>query len=229
MCIKNTSAGKKDSRKVIFADSFVSSMLGFTPVRIEKVKDRQLETVLEHIVRIYPLPESSLSKLTTYFHKESYPKGHVLFQAGTVESKVCFLEKGLARAYCYKGDKQVTFWFGSEGDTIFSYPSYVANKPGYETIELLEDAELYTIELEIVQRLFREDIELANWGRKLAELELIKTEERLISLQFQTGIERYRDFLERSPKLMQRVQLGHIASYLGISQVTLSRIRAEIK
>ncbi len=93
---------------------------------------------------------------------------------GRVEHKMYFIEKGIARAYCYREEKEITFWFGAEGDVVFSYNSYVADKPGYETVELLEDAVLYSISHTDIRDLFDTHIELANWGRKLAEYELIK-------------------------------------------------------
>lgn len=98
-----------------------------------------------------------------------------------------------------------------------------------EDIELLEDCELYELKIQNLQKLFEKDIFIANWGRRFAEQELIKTEERLISRQFRTARERYKELLKNNSDLIQRVQLGHIASYLGITQVSLSRIRAEIK
>lgn len=139
------------------------------------------------------------------------------------------LEKGIARAFCYKEDKELTFWFGTEGDFVPSYNSYIYDKPGYESIELLEDSTLYKISHSAIRALFNTDSEIANWGRKLAEQELVKTEERFIAHLFQTAIEKYRNLLQRSPELLQRVPLGYIASYLGVTQVTLSRIRSEIK
>jgi CRP-like cAMP-binding protein len=107
--------------------------------------------------------------------------------------------------------------------------SYVEDKPGYESIELLEDCDLYRMETESLRKLFNEDIHIANWGRKLAEAEMIKSEELIISRQFKTSLERYKDIMAYQPELLKRVQLGYIASYLGITQVSLSRIRAEIK
>lgn len=107
--------------------------------------------------------------------------------------------------------------------------SYVEDQPGYETIELLEDCELYELKTENLKKMFNEDVHIANWGRKFAENELIKTEERLISKQFKNASERYLELMKDHPELIQRVQLGHIASYLGITQVSLSRIRAELK
>jgi len=80
-----------------------------------------------------------------------------------------------------------------------------------------------------LRTLFEEDIHIANWGRKFAEQELIKVEERLIFRQCRTAMERYKELIATDPELLQRVQLGHIASYLGMTQVSLSRIRAELK
>ena len=106
--------------------------------------------------------------------------------------------------------------------------SYIENKVGYETIESMEDCELYEIKMSDLQEFYATNLEIANWGRKLAEIELIKTEERFISRQLGTAIDRYKKLLIENPSLINRVQLGYIASFLGISQVTLSRIRAEI-
>ena len=77
--------------------------------------------------------------------------------------------------------------------------------------------------------LFEEDIDIANWGRKLAELEFLRAEEKLIPLLFTTASERYRVLLERTPDLLQRIPLECLASYLGITPVSLSRIRAKLK
>jgi len=184
---------------------------------------------IEQIINaIHAIPESSMQLLKQSVHAINFPKGHILFRAGKFESKICFIRKGIVRAYAIHDGNEITFWFGQEGDPVVSMKSYVANEKGYEDIELLEPCELYEIEAAQLQQLFAQDIHLANWGRKFAEQELIKTEERLISRQFGTAIDRYKQLLQNNPGLIQRVQLGHIASYLGITQVSLSRIRAEL-
>lgn len=188
-----------------------------------------MNNIVAHIQQIYPLPAAILQELTSLLTAERFPKNHVLFREGRIEQKLYFIEKGIARAYCYREDKEITFWFGAEGAVVFSYNSYASDKPGYETVELLEESVLYSISHTAIRHLFDTHIELANWGRKLAEYELIKTESCFIGLQFQPATERYRNLLESNPELIQRVQLGHIASYLGVTQVTLSRIRAEMR
>lgn len=181
------------------------------------------------IDNIYPLPEVSKRILQKHIAEVSFPKGYVLLRADRIEKNIYFLKQGIVRAYAMTDDSETTFWFGKEGDTVISMKSYVANQKGYEDIELLENCILYELNVQNLQQLFEQEIYIANWGRKLAEQELLKTEERLISQQFRNASERYRELLKHSPELIQRVQLGHIASYLGITQVSLSRIRAAIK
>lgn len=178
---------------------------------------------------IYPLSDTSKELLKKSITEVKYKKGHILLRADKIEKNIYFIKKGVARAYSNKDDVEITFWFGKEGDTIISMKSYIANQKGYENIELLEDCELYELKTTDLQKIFDEYIDIANWGRKFAEQELLKTEERLISRQVRTATERYKGLLKDNPDLIQRIQLGHIASYLGITQVSLSRIRAEIK
>ncbi len=178
---------------------------------------------------IHRLPEDSKSKLKQHITEVSFPKHSILLKAGKSELDIFFIKKGIVRAYANAESNGITFWFGTEGDAIISMKSYVYNEKGYEDIELLEDCDLYKLKTESLRTLFLEDIHIANWGRKFAEQELIKTEERLISSQFKTAQERYKELIAERPDLLQRVQLGHIASYLGITQVSLSRIRAGVK
>lgn len=179
--------------------------------------------------RIDVLPETSKNSLKKHITEISHPKYFCLMEAGKIVPYIYFIRKGIVRAYASTADNDITFWFGSEGETALSMKSYVEDKPGYESIELLEDCDLYVLETESLKKLFNEDIHIANWGRKFAERELVKTEELIISRQFKTSLERYKDLITYKSDLLKRVQLGHIASYLGITQVSLSRIRAEIK
>lgn len=184
-------------------------------------------TIDEIFDKIYILPGQSKSALKAKTREVTFPKGHILLRSEKIERKIYFLKKGIVRAYADSANGQVTFWFGTESDTILSMKSYVSGEKSYENIELLEECSLYELEIRHLKELYEKDIYLANWGRKLIESELVKTEERLISMQFKTAQQRYTDLITNRPELLQRVQLGHIASYLGMSQVSLSRIRAE--
>jgi CRP-like cAMP-binding protein len=188
-----------------------------------------LQNILQKLHRISPLDEQRLRTLVGLMRRVEAPKNKVIIQADRVEKSIYFIEHGIARAYCDGTDHQITFWFGMEGDLIFSYNSFINGLPGYESVVLLEPCVLYEIKTADLLHLFETDLVFANWGRKMAEQELIKTEERLIARLFKSATERYQELLDSNPELIQRIQLGYIASYLGVTQVTLSRIRADVR
>jgi len=186
----------------------------------------EIQAILDNI---YELPQSSRVKLIEVITEVDYPKGYLLLKADKVERNIYFVKKGIVRAYIHSSDDEITFWFGKEGDTVVSMRSYVDNREGYENIELLEDCSLYKLNVLALNDLYMTDIHIANWGRKFAEQELLKTETRLINREFKTASARYAELMKNNPELLQRIQLSYIASYLGITQVSLSRIRAKYR
>lgn len=197
---------------------------------VSQVAFRDNEMNFEQIIeRIYPISKESKNALLSDVTEVVFPKGHRLLTAGKIESDIYFIRKGLVRAYSDINDSQVTFWFGREGDTVVSLKSYISGKPGYEHIELLENSVLYKLESSYIHSLFLVNVEIANFGKALIEQELLKTEERLISMQIKSAQQRYEELVETGSDLLQRVQLGYLASYLGITQVSLSRIRANFR
>lgn len=176
------------------------------------------------------LPRASFDEIAKAATLTTLPKGHLVIEAGKVERDIYFLARGIVRAYYESDDgRQVTFWIGSEGDVIMSLHSYTLGQPGYETIQLLEDCTLYRLRQADLQGLYDRDLNIANWGRKLAEIEFMKAEKRMIPLLCTTASQRYRQLLHDHPQLLRRVPLECLASYLGVTPVSLSRIRAKIK
>lgn len=184
---------------------------------------------LKNIDIFKSLTNEALERLAAVSKQVEYPKGTILIHADKTEPYFYILENGIARAYSDGENQQITFWFGQSGTVLFSFNSYINNGPGYENIELLDHCSLIQIKLTDLFLLYDQHLEIANWGRKIAEQELIATERRLIDRTFKGAAERYQDFVDQSPELIKRVALKHIASYLGVTQVTLSRIRAVYK
>lgn len=172
------------------------------------------------------LRHHSFKLLWAELEKIDLKKGKQLIKSGRVEHHLYFILQGIARVYL-KSEKEITFCFCTETDIILSYNSYFNETPGYENIELLEDSTLLKISHKRIKELCSQQLEIANFFNKIIGSELVKTEERLINTQSKTASERYEDLLSLNPSIVNRVQLGYIASYLGISQVTLSRIRAK--
>jgi len=186
-------------------------------------------TLPEILHATYTLPPASLDKVLALAEYVELPKGTVLFRDDALAHHVYVLQQGLARVYARRADREVTFWFSDAGGVLVSMRGYTEQAVSYETIELLEDSRLFKLNMAALQQLYRTDVHLANWGRVLVERVWQQAEQQLIARQFRSAEERYADLLHQHPHLLQRVALGHIASYLGITQVTLSRVRAKLR
>ncbi|TCV05363.1 CRP-like cAMP-binding protein [Sphingobacterium alimentarium] len=178
---------------------------------------------------IFPLADDQIEQITALAERIQLAKSEILIQQQQVNRYIYFLEEGICRIYYPKEYKEVVLDFCFPGDIILPLNSYVHALPTYEIVDALENCWVYRIPIEKLQLLYTSSLPIANWGRKLAEMETLKIEERLMQSLFKSAAERYEDLLLKAPKLLHRIKLGYIASYLGVTQVTLSRIRANIQ
>ncbi|WP_159637709.1 Crp/Fnr family transcriptional regulator [Sphingobacterium composti Ten et al. 2007 non Yoo et al. 2007] len=178
---------------------------------------------------IYPLSAEELDKIIAISEKIKLAKNEILIQQQHINKYIYFLEEGICRIYYPKEHKEVVLDFCFPGDIILPLNSYIHSLPTYEIVDALADCSVYRISIARLHELYETSLPIANWGRKLAELETLKIEERLMQSLFKSASERYADLLQKAPKLLHHIKLGYIASYLGVTQVTLSRIRAEVK
>lgn len=168
-------------------------------------------------------------KLEAISDEITIDKYSIFIEADKTAKYIYFLKKGICRIYYLQIDREVILGFSFPMESIISLNSYIHNRKGYEAVETLEECTLQRISIQKLQALYQSSVNIANWGRKLAEIEILKIEERLIQKLFLSASERYQNLIKKEPNILQKVKLGHIASYLGVTQVTLSRIRAEIK
>ncbi|MHA6728373.1 Crp/Fnr family transcriptional regulator [Chryseobacterium sp. A301] len=171
-----------------------------------------------------PEVESEFNSRVKRFDKK---KGDFFLKEGQISSSIFVLEKGLIRAYFRNGDKEFNTWFALENELVGSvFPSYL-DRPSYEYIQFMEDSVLFSITVEHLNYFYQSYPELNLIGRKIAEQLCGILEERIIELHTQDANQRYKMLLQKSPEILQRISLGHIASYLSITQETLSRIRSQ--
>lgn len=180
------------------------------------------------IQSIYPLPNDILEDLILHFQHLEYPKNFVLLKQGRPCKYLWFLTKGAVRYFYTDEDgKESNVWFSLDADIVADAPSFANQKPANESIQLLEDSELYVIEYSNLQNLLQKHHSFALWYIKLVEKHYVsQIEDRIADLQFLTAKQRYEKLLAQFPTISNRVSLGHIASYLNITQETLSRIRS---
>ncbi|MET0758972.1 MAG: Crp/Fnr family transcriptional regulator [Flavobacterium sp.] len=142
---------------------------------------------------------------------------------------IYFINKGIARIYYYKEGVDITESFIFENNIIARVESLFTGRPSRKAIQVLEDSEIIAINATELFDLYDTYPEIERLFRKIFEAGYVDTVNRMEAIQFHTADERYMALLNEQPALLQRVSLKHIASYLGITQVTLSRIRAAIR
>ncbi|MBI1767623.1 MAG: Crp/Fnr family transcriptional regulator [Bacteroidetes bacterium] len=187
------------------------------------------EVLIQSISKIHPLSQALIDRLSNVTRQVSFPKKTTLLTQGNICDKVYFIEKGLARAFYLKEGQEVTSWLMQENDFIFSVNSFYGQKPSYENIELLEDSILTSLGYHELQSIYRDFLEFNIIGRVLTEYYYTLSEERTFSLRLQTTKDRYESLLKMQPEIFNRVPLKYIASYLGMSAETFSRLRAKVK
>jgi len=186
-----------------------------------------LKSVIDIISQYLKISEQTTAKLATYIIHKNFKKGTLLLKGGETCQYLYFLKKGFARGFFYQDGKDITSWFALENDMVASFYSFVTQKPSFESIEVLENSTLYAISYENLQQLYHQFPEFNFVGRRFVEKYYVELMTRTMSFQFQSAKERYQELLAHQPQLFQRASLGHIASYLGVSQETLSRIRTK--
>jgi CRP-like cAMP-binding protein len=186
-----------------------------------------MKALFECIDQYHPISETARKDLAEVLRKVTLPKNNLLSKEACVCNDLYFLEQGCLRSFYNLDGKEVTNRLVFENDFVTSFYSFISRKPGIENIQLLEDSMLWTISYDALQQLFDKHYDIERMVRIIYEQYYIRLEERLMALQFKTAKERYEQLIIGSPHILKRVSLGYIASYLGISQETLSRIRAQ--
>lgn len=180
---------------------------------------------LEYITGISKLSASALKDIEACMTVVCVAKKQVLIPELSKSQYLYFISKGLARAYFYHNGKEVTDWFGTEnmiiGPTIRNFPI----KETFHSVETLEDSEFIRVSFSDLEKLYQKHHDIERLGRIIAIQSMLHLQYKIDSLQLLTAKERYDQFVKRYPSLIHRVSLGFISSYLGMNQVTLSRIR----
>lgn len=180
----------------------------------------------EPISSIVDLNEPILQAIQREFHSVTLPKGEVVSQMGNVAKHIFFIERGLARMFYYnEAGKDITYEFFVEGNFMAPSKSFLEREESQYTVELLEDAQLRYISQDGLNRLLDEFPIVEKIKSHILAHFLYQANQRIVALQFQNAHQRYETLEHTKGNILQRAPLGHIASYLGITQETLSRIR----
>ena len=185
-----------------------------------------MENIIRKIRTYYPVSNEALEALVSLFERVVFSSKTIIIHAGKLDRKVYFIEKGITRSYVLHNGKQLTTWFSKEGDAACGSWDLYRHKVGFEYVETLEETTVYSISVEQLDELYRSYIDLANWMRVLQQENFLRLQDMHIRRLSWPAQERYEYLTRECPEIIRRANLGYIASFLGITQQSLSRIRA---
>ena len=162
-------------------------------------------------------------KITIIKIQESVP----ILSPGEHQQYLYFIKKGVVRSYYKALENEWTNWFAAEENPVFSTESFLNNNPSTEYIETCTPVILYQISKQDYYQLLKNFPELNQLALNLLQNYLLTSEKRMYGLHMLTAYQRYEQFIQTHRHIANRVQMQHIASYLGITPTHLSRVRKE--
>jgi CRP-like cAMP-binding protein len=185
-----------------------------------------MEKFFNYVSQLCFLSEESKDILARVLQARDVKKGHQLLRPGSICHNLYFIEEGLTRTWYVKDGKDVTDWISVENSFAVSLISFITRQPDRRGIETLEPSKLWSISYTDLEDSYKVSHEIERLGRLLISHGIVRLQQRFDDLHFYTATERYEQLINEHPSLLNRVPIGMLASYLGVSRETLSRVRS---
>jgi CRP-like cAMP-binding protein len=185
------------------------------------------ENIFAHFEKFIRLSERLKSELEKRLKHIVFKKGETVLNANRVCTESYFINKGILRTYFLKDGKEISEYFCGIDEWVNSPKSFMQRKKDIYYIDAIENTEAYVINVNDLVYLFDNFPEMERYARLSMGSVFGHLMERITSMRFTSAKERYNHFQRTYSDIYHRIPLGMVASYLGITQETLSRIRAE--
>jgi len=185
-----------------------------------------MKKLIAHFRTLIPVSLELETAIYNSFHRKEVQKKEILLREYRHVRKMYFIDTGMFRTYYYHNDKEITSWFYYENQFLTSWHGFYKQEVSYEFIEAVEDCTVFWIDYFAYKKLIEEYPKFERFARILAEEQLTFLDIYSKGYAFMSAKEKYQLLLGYFPDIELRVKLGYIASFLGISQETLSRIRS---
>ena len=183
------------------------------------------ESLYSHLKSLCSLSRVDFEAMIPNLKRETLEKNTYLFQEGESYQKIAFIVQGLVKKFYLTSDgKEFIKEFSCENEIIAPYSSLLQNHAASFSIKTLEDTVLLSIKWDKVKEMFTQNIQWMECGKNIAEIHFINREQRELEFLKYSALERYKAFQKRYPHLQSRLKRQDIASYLGVTPVSLSRM-----
>jgi CRP-like cAMP-binding protein len=184
-----------------------------------------MDALFQYFKKFNPLSTEAEKAIAEISNIVTIKKNKDLQPIGHTCKTIYFIKKGVARINYFKDGIDITEQFFFENSIIARVESLFTGKPSRKAIQILEDAEIIAINSTQLFKLYDTYPEIERLFRKIFEAAYVETVNRIEGMQFHSAEERYNALLNEAPNVLMRVPLKYVASFLGITQVSLSRIR----
>lgn len=186
-----------------------------------------MKEFIRYIRTIQPVSDEAAEALTGIMTEVRCKKHTILQPIGHTCRVIYFVKKGALRIFYVKDGKDITESLEFENAFVARAESLLSGEPSHKGIEAMEDSTLYAINAGKLNELYDRYLEIERLFKKIFLQAFVTMLKRIESIQFYPAEVRYANFVKENPNVLKRVPLKYIASYLGITQVSLSRIRAK--
>lgn len=173
------------------------------------------------------LDNTAKVELNNFLKVRKFKKGESMLYNGDVCHYIFFINIGLAKVFSYKEDKEFIMRFFSENQLFSVFDSYFMKTPSKFTIRVLEDTTVTLISYDDMERLSKKYHSMEAFYRKITADTTVRMTKRISEMLEEDATERYHNFASENKLILQRISLGDLAKYVGITQQSLSRIRAQ--
>lgn len=185
-----------------------------------------LRRQIEHLSA---LTDEEWQDIRNYWNPLDLPKGKKITRIGQIENYFYYVHKGVIRGYAYKDGEDISIGFSYDGDYSGAYDSFLSRTASEWCMETTTDVVLLQIQHKDLMTLFDKYKSMERWGRQFNAMMLIRMSRRQVESRSFSAEERFTRLMAQSPHLFQLVSQRHIASYLGMTPETLSRLRSKVR
>lgn len=173
--------------------------------------------------------EKEIDYFLSFGKDTTLSKGEYFIQEGEVAGRIGYIKSGLLRSFYYSSKSdEVTYCFSFPDELIAGYSSIITREATKENIQALTPCEVTVFPKRVLDDLVEKKESWLRFAKLIAEMHYVSLEERFFLLQKETALTRYQKLLENQAEYLQKIPLGYLASYLGVSQRHLSRLRKQI-
>ncbi len=220
------------SKKMGFAHRLIYF---FLPIfgYLKKIRARTMEKmhkqkIREFLNRVVAVPDEDWLLFDNRLRYKTFTKGHLLTRSGEVENFMYFITEGVTRIFHFNDDIEYTLRFNFPISVFNSYASYISRTPSLINVEALTDIKVFRISYVDMQSLYEESKTGERMGRRMIELLYVQREIKEIQMHSKTAEDYYCELVQNNDELVQKIPQKHLASYLGITPESLSRIKRNL-